>query len=201
MEDIVDIVLAIIFIVVPIIIGKATKKNGKQGHQQRQQVQQRTAVPPNSMRQDDRMPMSVAQRNNASNQSTMYQQVNVAQPKSANQYSASKKNISIVEKAKMNNAKLAQDETLKEIEALHSHQEKHEAEKVQHSAACQTLKTDADAILAEESVLGTIDELMAKGYSGNLNFDRDFVGEAMDMISSFTVPDMVPDYEMPGSDV
>ncbi len=29
MEDIVDIVLAIIFIVVPIIIGKATKKNGK----------------------------------------------------------------------------------------------------------------------------------------------------------------------------
>ena len=194
MEDIVDIVLAIIFIVVPIIIGKATKKNGKQG-------QQRTAVPPNSMRQDDRMPMLVARRNNASNQSTMYQQVNVAQPKSANQYSASKKNISIVEKAKMNNAKLAQDETLKEIEALHSHQEKHEAEKVQHSAACQTLKTDADAILAEESVLGTIDELMAKGYSGNLNFDRDFVVEAMDMISSFTVPDMVPDYEMPGSDV
>ena len=201
MEDIVDIVLAIIFIVVPIIIGKATKKNGKQGQQQRQQVQQRTAVPPNSMRQDDRMPMPVAQRNNASHQGTMYQQVNVAQPKSANQYSASKKNISIVEKAKMNNAKLAQDETLKEIEALHSHQEKHEAEKVQHSAACQTLKTDADAILAEESVLGTIDELMAKGYSGNLNFDRDFVGEAMDMISSFTVPDMVPDYEMPGSDV
>ena len=194
MEDIVDIVLAIIFIVVPIIIGKATKKNGKQG-------QQRTAVPPNSMRQDDRMPMPVEQRNNASNQSTMYQQVNVAQPKSANQYSASKKNISIVEKAKMNNAKLAQDETLKEIEALHSHQEKHEAEKVQHSAACQTLKTDADAILAEESVLGTIDELMAKGYSGNLNFDRDFVVEAMDMISSFTVPDMVPDYEMPGADV
>lgn len=194
MEDIVDIVLAIIFIVVPIIIGKATKKNGKQG-------QQRTAVPPNSMRQDDRMPTPVAQRNNASNKSTMYQQVNVAQPKSANQYSASKKNISIVEKAKMNNAKLAQDETLKEIEALHSHQEKHEAEKVQHSAACQTLKTDADAILAEESVLGTIDELMTKGYSGNLNFDRDFVGEAMDMISSFTVPDMVPDYEMPRSDV
>ena len=201
MEDIVDIVLAIIFIVVPIIIGKATKKNGKQGQQQRQQVQQRTAVPPNSMRQDDRMPMPVAQRNNASHQRTMYQQVNVAQPKSVNQYSASKKNISIVEKAKMNNAKLAQDETLKEIETLHSHQEKHEAEKVQHSAACQTLKTDADAILAEESVLGTIDELMAKGYSGNLNFDRDFVGEAMDMISSFTVPDMVPDYEMPGSDV
>ena len=185
MEDIVDIVLAIIFIVVPIIIGKATKKNGKQGQQQRQQVQQRTVVPPNSMRQDDRMPMPVAQRNNASHQRTMYQQVNVAQPKSANQYSASKKNISIVEKAKMNNAKLAQDETLKEIEALHSHQEKHEAEKVQHSAACQTLKTDADAILAEESVLGTIDELMAKGYSGNLNFDRDFVGEAMDMIPDF----------------
>ena len=103
------------------------------------------------------------------------------------------KNNSIVDRAKLNNAKLAEDETLKEIEALHGHKETHASEKVQHDAACQALKHDDNAVLAEESLLGSIDDLMAKGYSGDLSFDRDFIGEAMDMIASFTVPDTVPD--------
>lgn len=103
------------------------------------------------------------------------------------------KNNSIVDRAKLNNAKLAEDETLKEIEVLHGHKETHASEKVQHDAACQALKYDDNAVLAEESLLGSIDDLMAKGYSGDLNFDRDFIGEAMDMIASFTVPDTVPD--------
>lgn len=103
------------------------------------------------------------------------------------------KNNSIVDRAKLNNAKLAEDETLKEIEALHGHKETQASEKVQHDAACQALKHDDNAVLAEESLLGSIDDLMAKGYSGDLSFDRDFIGEAMDMIASFTVPDTVPD--------
>ena len=103
------------------------------------------------------------------------------------------KNNSIVDRAKLNNAKLAEDETLKEIEVLHGHKETHASEKVQHDAACQALKYDDNAVLAEESLLGSIDDLMAKGYSGDLSFDRDFIGEAMDMIASFTVPDTVPD--------
>ena len=103
------------------------------------------------------------------------------------------KNNSIVDRAKLNNAKLAEDETLKEIEVLHGHKETHASEKVQHDAACQALKHDDNAVLAEESLLGSIDDLMAKGYSSDLSFDRDFIGEAMDMIASFTVPDTVPD--------
>lgn len=103
------------------------------------------------------------------------------------------KNNSIVDRAKLNNAKLAEDETLKEIEVLHGHKETHASEKVQHDAACQALKHDDNAVLAEESLLGSIDDLMAKGYSGDLSFDRDFIGEAMDMIASFTLPDTVPD--------
>ena len=103
------------------------------------------------------------------------------------------KNNSIVDRAKLNNAKLAEDETLKEIEVLHGHKETHASEKVQHDAACQALKHDDNAVLAEESLLGSIDDLMAKGYSGDLSFDRDFIGEAMDMIASFAVPDTVPD--------
>jgi len=37
-------------------------------------------------------------------------------------------------------------------------------------------------------------DLMIKGYDGNLCFERDFVGEGMDMISRFTVPSDVPDF-------
>ena len=59
------------------------------------------------------------------------------------------KNNSIVDRAKLNNAKLAEDETLKEIEVLHGHKETHASEKVQHDAACQALKHDDNAVLAE----------------------------------------------------
>lgn len=45
-----------------------------------------------------------------------------------------------------------------------------------------------------ENMLGTIEDLMIKGYEGNLCFERDFVGEAMDMISRFTVPSDIPDF-------
>jgi hypothetical protein len=43
-------------------------------------------------------------------------------------------------------------------------------------------------------MLGTIDDLMIKGYDGELCFERDFLGEAMDMISHFTVPSDVPEF-------
>ncbi len=35
----------------------------------------------------------------------------------------------------------------------------------------------------EDSILGSVSDLMAKGYSGKLTFERDFVGEAMDMLA------------------
>lgn len=36
-----------------------------------------------------------------------------------------------------------------------------------------------------ESLLGNIEDLMVKGYDGELSFERDFVAEALDMINSF----------------
>lgn len=38
-----------------------------------------------------------------------------------------------------------------------------------------------------ESTLGTIEDLMIKGYEGNLCFERDFLGEAMDMVTRFSL--------------
>lgn len=34
-------------------------------------------------------------------------------------------------------------------------------------------------------ILGDVSDLMVKGYDGNMTFERDFLGEAMDMINSF----------------
>lgn len=44
----------------------------------------------------------------------------------------------------------------------------------------------------QESILGDLNDLLVKGYSGSLDFDRDFVGEAVDMLNSFTIPDELP---------
>lgn len=88
-------------------------------------------------------------------------------------------------KAMANNARLAEDRALKEIEQMHGHKEKVEKQVVEHSRNCQTLVADTDTILASESILGSVDDLMVKGYSGNLQFERDFLAEAMDMLNSF----------------
>lgn len=97
----------------------------------------------------------------------------------------------IVQKAKSNNAKLAKDQTLEDIEKLHGHSERAVSQPVEHSSVCQTLKKEENTLVASESLLGNIDDLMIKGYSGDLKFERDFVSEGLSMISEFIVPDSV----------
>ena len=45
------------------------------------------------------------------------------------------------------------------------------------------------AVEDKESILGDVQDLMVKGYDGNLQFERDFLGEAMDTINSFSIID------------
>ena len=104
-------------------------------------------------------------------------------------YTAYQKNNEIVQKAKKNNDKLKEDTTLAEIEKMHSHSERKVEKPVEHSTVCQSHQNNADVIVPEESILGSIEELMIKGYDGSMSFERDFVGEALDMISNFTIPD------------
>ena len=89
----------------------------------------------------------------------------------------------IVERAKSNTNANKADVTLATMEAEHNHSER-------VSAAVHHHPED----VMPESMLGTIEDLMIKGYDGNLCFDRDFVGEGLDMISRFTVPSDVPDF-------
>lgn len=99
-------------------------------------------------------------------------------------------NPDIVQRAVKNNARFADDTTQKEIETMHGHSEAQQRLAQEHSRNCQTLHTKAadgaKIIEAEtQSMFGSVEDLIAMGYSGNLEFERDFLGEGLDMINNF----------------
>lgn len=93
------------------------------------------------------------------------------------------RNTTILQRAQANAEEDKVDVTLETMEAEHNHSERVSAAEHHHPED-----------VMPESMLGNIEDLMIKGYDGNLCFERDFVGEAMDMISRFTVPSDVPDF-------
>lgn len=121
---------------------------------------------------------------NALNQT--YQQ----RPQPQMQQRPQQSNPDIVQRAVKNNARFADDTTQKELEAMHGHSEAQQKLAQEHSRNCQTLHTKAadgaKIIEAEtQSMFGSVEDLIAMGYSGNLEFERDFLGEGLDMINNF----------------
>lgn len=104
----------------------------------------------------------------------------------------------ILTRAKQNTKKYETDTTLKELEQEHNHTER-VAETISKEALRQrAIQHPHDAAHVSEvigeasaSLMPAIEDLMIKGYDGKLPFERDFVGEGMDMISRFTVPDTI----------
>ena len=84
-------------------------------------------------------------------------------------------NSTIVDRAKANTNANIVDVTLETMESEHNHSER-------VSAAVHHHPED----IIPESMLGTVEDLMVKGFDGNLCFERDFVGEGLDMISRFS---------------
>lgn len=98
----------------------------------------------------------------------------------------------IVSRAKANSARYAADETLAELESEHRHSEHVAPAGAKHTDQAETKRahTAPEEFVnppEEESLLGSVEDLMVKGYDGNLSFERDFLGEAMDMLNSFTL--------------
>lgn len=93
------------------------------------------------------------------------------------------RNTSILQRAKVNAEEDKVDVTLETMEAEHNHSERVSVAEHHHPED-----------IIPENMLGKIEDLMIKGYDGNLCFERDFVGEGLDMISRFTVPSDVPDF-------
>lgn len=111
------------------------------------------------------------------------------QQKAAAQPAAKPTNI--VERAKQNANKYEEDTTLEQLEKEHKHSERESKAEAAYVAKereeHRKLHTEPIPPVEEESLLGNVQDLMIKGYDGNLSFERDFVGEAMDLLNSFTV--------------
>ncbi len=124
-------------------------------------------------------------------QKQMQQRAQQAQrPQMQQRVQPQQSNPDIVQRAVKNNARFADDTTQKELEAMHGHSEAQQRMAQEHSRNCQTLHTKAadgaKIIEAEtQSMFGSVDDLIAMGYSGNLEFERDFLGEGLDMINNF----------------
>ena len=86
------------------------------------------------------------------------------------------KNTTILQRAKANAEEDKEDVTLRSLEESHGHSA-HVAPAVHNHPE--------DEI--PENMLGKIEDLMVKGYEGDLCFERDFVGEAMDMVNRFSM--------------
>lgn len=99
----------------------------------------------------------------------------------------------IVQRAKANTKKYESDETLHELETEHKHSEKVASAEAAYVAKDRAehlkMHTEPAPRVEDENLLGSIEDLMVKGYDGNLSFERDFLGEAMDMINRFTLAD------------
>lgn len=99
----------------------------------------------------------------------------------------------IVQRAKANTKKYEADETLRELEHEHNHSEKVASAEAAYVAKDREehmkMHTEPTPRVEDENLLGSVEDLMVKGYDGNLSFERDFLGEAMDMINRFTLAD------------
>lgn len=97
----------------------------------------------------------------------------------------------IVDRAKQNANKYTEDTTLEQLEKEHKHSERESKAEAAYVAKereeHRKLHTEPIPPVEGESLLGSVQDLMIKGYDGNLSFERDFVGEAMDLLNSFTV--------------
>ncbi len=104
-------------------------------------------------------------------------------------------NPDIVERAKNNTAKYQADTTKEQLELEHGHSESMKTTGAKEYAAARKEAHPHDAAhvakaldMQDGELLDTVENLMVKGFDGNLSFERDFVGEGMDMINSFSIP-------------
>ena len=177
-----DVIIWVIILGAVFYINKKSKSAGSKNAQpnkprpQQKQMQQIW----NSMQN------TVQSGMNALNQT--YQQR--AQQSQRPQQRPQQSNPDIVQRAVKNNARFADDTTQKELEAMHGHSEAQQRLAQEHSRNCQTLHNkaaDGAKIIEAETqrMFGSVEDLIAMGYSGNLEFERDFLGEGLDMINNF----------------
>lgn len=189
--------LVILCVIIGSNLSREKKKN--QDRNLNRPQQQRMPQQPQMARQQQRMPQQpqMAQQQQrmpqqpqmARQQQSMPQQKMPEWLKNSGVYrpgtdTVRKTQPDIVVRAKINNDHFNEDDTLAEIEKMHGHKENEPPIRIEHEAVCMTHAADADAAFPQESIFGSAQDLIVKGYDGNMDFDRDFIAEAMEMINN-----------------
>lgn len=188
--------LVILCVIIGSNLSREKKKN--QDRNLNRPQQQRMPQQPQMARQQQRMPQQpqMAQQQRmpqqpqmARQQQSMPQQKMPEWLKNSGVYrpgtdTVRKAQPDIVARAKINNDHFNEDDTLAEIEKMHGHKENEPPIRIEHEAVCMTHAADADAAFPHESIFGSAQDLIVKGYDGNMDFDRDFIAEAMEMINN-----------------
>ena len=182
------------FIILCVIIGSRVSRENKKNQnrnlnrppQPQMAQQQRMPQQPQMARQQQRMPQ---QPQMARQQQSMPQQKMPEWLKNSGVYrpgtdTVRKAQPDIVVRAKINNDHFNEDDMLAEIERMHGHKESEPPIRIEHEAVCMTHAADADAAFPQKSIFGSAQDLIVKGYDGNMDFDRDFIAEAMEMINN-----------------
>lgn len=154
-----------------------TSAQQRMPQQQQRMSQQQQRMP----QQQQRMPQ---QKKNTSSQQKMPEWLKNSGVYRPGNDTAKKTQPDIVARAKINNDHFNEDDTLAEIEKMHGHKENEPPIRIEHEAVCMTHAADADASYPQESIFGSAQDLIVKGYDGNMDFDRDFIAEAMEMINN-----------------
>lgn len=177
----------IVFIVIVFYIVKAIKQAGEaQGNEAKKKNTTYQAPKQRSQYQQAVRETIVKARQLAqASPGELYEQLHVSDyvAKQVKASGVESRNTTILQRAQANTEKAKADVTLQTMEAEHNHSERVSAAEHHHPED-----------VMPENMLGNIEDLMIKGYDGKLCFERDFLGEAMDMISHFTVPSEVPDF-------
>ena len=178
------------FIILCVIIGSRVSRENKKNQNrnlnrppqpQMSQQPQMTSAQQRMPQQQQRMPQ---QQKNTSSQQKMPEWLKNSGVYRPGTDTVKKAQQDIVVRAKINNDHFNEDETLAEIEKMHGHKENKPPIRIEHEAVCMTHAADADAAFPQESIFGSAQDLIVKGYDGNMDFDRDFIAEAMEMINN-----------------
>lgn len=180
------------FAVVAFIVLRAMKNSNGQG-----KVQMHTPVaPPVQQQAPQQSVVEELQQKRARQQEVQKKRQEYMEKQKAKQQGE------ILARAKANAGAYAADTTLEELEESHGHsarvastgvmeyQEQHRQEHP-HDAAHVAAELDAQ----DGALLGKVEDLMVMGYDGKLPYERDFLGEGMDMIARFTLQPVTMNFE------
>ncbi len=199
--DVVSGVLELL-VVIAVILVRASAKSGK-----KEANMQRSARKLNEQKRELTESMSQKQRERMQTLQQSVQQTSGYQ--SLKQFAERQMQQSRPQQAQRKQAASQAYRTAQKQETYRTAQEQKTYRTAQEQAAGQQkdiLARAADNVrendvdeLEQQDLMGAVENLMIMGYQPELSYQRDFLAEGIAMLNTYTVPDMVPEFNMDNS--